>query len=635
MSTIFGIPSQALYVQLLIGLINGSFYAVLSLGLAVIFGMLHVVNFSHGAMYMLGAFLTWMFLVYLDVGYWSSLVIAPLVVAALGVAIEKTMLSRLYQLDPLYGLLLTFGIATIIEDSFRYRYGTSGLPYPMPGILDGTIDVGFMMLPLYRGWVIAFSLVACFATWLMIERSKFGSYLRAATEKPALVQAFGVNVPRLMTLTYALGTGLAALGGVLAAPIYQVGPLMGQNIIIIVFAVVVIGGMGSILGAIVTGYALGVLEGLTKVFYPEASSTVIFVAMVIVLLLRPNGLFGKQDSLPSHMQSETVSPDEAGRGWIQILALIAAIVILTGAYFLLYPVFVMNVLCFALFAASFNLLFGYAGLMSFGHAAFFGGAAYITAYLIKDWNAAPEIGILLGVVFATILGVVFGFVAIRRQGIYFAMITFALAQMFYFYCLQAPFTGGEDGIQGVPRGKLFGVISLGNPAAIYTLVSVISLFGFFAIWRIANSPFGIILKAIRDNEPRAISLGYRVERYKLAAFVMSAALTGLAGSAHALVFQLASLSEVTWHASGQVVLMTLVGGVGTMLGPIIGAAIVVNLQNYLASSGLPVQMVLGFIFVLCVLLFRRGIVGELNAWMHLRKMKVGKPLAGAVEKALT
>lgn len=621
MSMIFGIPTQSLYVQLLIGLINGSFYAVLSLGLAVIFGMLHVINFAHGAMYMLGAFIAWMFMTYLGIGYWPSLILAPLIVAALGIIIERTMLSRLYQLDPLYGLLLTFGISMIIEDSFRFRFGTSGLPYQMPARLEGAVDVGFMMLPLYRGWVIIFSLVTCLATWLLIERTKFGSYLRAATEKPTLVQAFGVNVPRLMMLTYALGAGLAALGGVLAAPIYQVGPLMGQSMIVIVFAVVVIGGMGSILGAIVTGYALGILEGLTKVFYPEASSTVIFVVMAIILLLRPSGLFGKQDVPPSAAQSDNVAPDDGGQRYVPLFALVAAIVVLTIVYFVVYPVFVMNVLCFALFAASFNLLLGYAGLMSFGHAAFFGGGAYVTAFALKEWGVAPEIGLVLGALFAAALGLVFGSLAIRRQGIYFAMITLAMAQMFYFFCLQAPFTHGEDGIQGVPRGKLFGIFSLVEPGAMYVLVATVFLFGFFAIWRIANSPFGSILKAIRDNEPRAVSLGYKVERYKVAAFVMSAALTGLAGGTHALIFRFASLTEVGWHSSGQVVLMTLLGGVGTMLGPLIGAALVVSLENYLASSNLPVQLVLGLIFVICVVLFRRGIVGEINAALHRRKTR--------------
>jgi branched-chain amino acid transport system permease protein len=295
MSTIFGIPAPAFYGQLLIGLINGSFYALLSLGLAVIFGLLRVINFAHGAQYMLGAFAAYLLLQYAGIGYWLSLILAPLIVGALAVVIERTMLSRLYSLDPLYGLLLTFGLALILEGMFRYWFGAAGQPYAPPSQLTGAMNLGFMFMPIYRGWVVVASLVICLGTWLLIEKTRLGAYLRAATENATLVQAFGVNVPRLLTLTYGLGAALAAVAGVLAAPIYQVSPLMGSNLIIIVFAVVVVGGMGSILGAIVTGYMLGVLEGLTKVFYPEASSIVIFVIMAIVLLIRPAGLFGRED----------------------------------------------------------------------------------------------------------------------------------------------------------------------------------------------------------------------------------------------------------------------------------------------------------------------------------------------------
>ncbi len=290
---IFGIPIQAFAGQLLIGLINGSFYALLSLGLAVIFGLLRVINFAHGALYMMGAFAALLLSVWTGLGYWPALILAPFIVAALSALIERTMLSRLYGLDPLYGLLFTFGMALTLEGGFRYFFGVSGQPYSPPALLSGGVNLGFMFLPIYRGWVIVASAIVCLATWLLIERTKLGSYLRAATEDPILVQSFGVNVPLLLTLTYALGAGLAGFAGVLAAPIYQVSPLMGSNIIIIVFAVVVVGGMGSILGAIVTGYMLGVAEGLTKVFYPEASNIVIFVIMAIVLLLRPAGLFGK------------------------------------------------------------------------------------------------------------------------------------------------------------------------------------------------------------------------------------------------------------------------------------------------------------------------------------------------------
>jgi branched-chain amino acid transport system permease protein len=294
MPEIFGIPSQALFGQLLIGLINGSFYALLSLGLAVIFGLLNIINFTHGAQYMLGAFCAYFLLNRLGIGYWWSLAIAPLVVGTFGVLIERTMLKQLYKLDHLYGLLLTFGLALIIQGIFRHEFGSSGLPYPIPEQLTGSRNLGFMFLPNYRAWVIVASLAVCFGTWFVIEKTRLGAYLRAATENPALVQAFGINVPRMIMLTYGFGVALAAFAGVMAAPIYQVNPLMGADMIIVVFAVVVIGGMGSIMGSIVTGFGLGIVEGLTKVFYPEASNTVIFIIMAIVLLIKPAGLFGTE-----------------------------------------------------------------------------------------------------------------------------------------------------------------------------------------------------------------------------------------------------------------------------------------------------------------------------------------------------
>jgi branched-chain amino acid transport system permease protein len=293
MFEIFGIPSTALFGQLLIGLINGSFYALLSLGLAVIFGMLNIINFAHGAQYMMGAFVAIFLLQYLGLGYWWALVIAPIIVGISGIVVERLFLQWLYKLDHLYGLLLTFGLALIIEGLFRNYFGSSGLPYQMPEALTGGQNLGFMFLPNYRAWVVVFSLTICLATWFVIERTKLGSYLRAATENPTLVRAFGINVPRMITLTYGFGVGLAALAGVMAAPIYNVSPQMGADLIIVVFAVVVIGGMGSIMGAIVTGFGLGVIEGLTKVFFPEASNTVIFIIMAIVLLVRPAGLFGR------------------------------------------------------------------------------------------------------------------------------------------------------------------------------------------------------------------------------------------------------------------------------------------------------------------------------------------------------
>ena len=294
MTMVFGIPIQAFLAQLLLGLINGAFYAILSLGLAIIFGLLNIINFTHGAQYMLGAFAAWMGLNYLGVNYWAALVLAPLVVGIFGILLERVFIRRLYGLDHLYGLLLTFGLALMLEGAFRQMYGVSGLSYPVPQILQGGTNLGFMFLPYYRTWVVVASLTVCFVTWYVIERTKLGSYLRAATEKPELLQAFGVNVPLLITLTYGYGVALAAFAGVLAAPIYQVAPNIGANLIIVVFAVVVIGGLGSILGSILTGLGLGLVEGLTKVFYPEASSIVVFLIMAIVLIARPAGLFGRE-----------------------------------------------------------------------------------------------------------------------------------------------------------------------------------------------------------------------------------------------------------------------------------------------------------------------------------------------------
>ncbi len=291
---IFGIPLQAFLGQLLLGLVNGSFYAILSLGLAVIFGLLGIVNFAHGALYMIGAYVAWLGLEHFGMSYWLALLVSPLVVGALGLVAERTLLKRLYKIDPIYGLLLTFGLSLIAEGIFRDQFGVSGQQYPVPELLQGATNLGFMILPNYRGWVVVASLIVCFGTWFIIERTRLGSYLRAGTENPSLVQAFGVNVPLMVMLTYAFGAGLAAIAGVLAAPVIQITPLMGSHLIIVVFAVVVIGGMGSILGSILTGLVLGIVEGLTKVFYPEASNIVVFVIMAIVLIVRPAGLFGKE-----------------------------------------------------------------------------------------------------------------------------------------------------------------------------------------------------------------------------------------------------------------------------------------------------------------------------------------------------
>lgn len=609
MFDLFGIPANALAGQLLLGLINGAFYATLSLGLAVIFGMLNIINFAHGAQYALGAFVAWILATYFGIGYWGALILAPLAVGIAAVVLERTVIRRTYRMDHLYGLLLTFGLALIIEGTLRQIWGVSGLPYAMPDALRGGIRLGFMFLPWYRAWAVVFSLVICLTVWLVLEKTRVGAVLRAATENPGMVKAFGIDVPLWITVTYALGTALAALAGVVAAPIYQVSPLMGSNLVVVVFAVVVIGGMGSIGGSIVSGFALGVIEGLTKVVWPEASNFVIFVIMAIVLLVRPAGLFGRKIQAQNTIAAEAtrrgfdVSP--SARTWFVAVVVVAALV----APYLLYPTYLAKVLCFALFAGAFNLLLGYVGLLSFGHAAYFGAAAYATGWAMKNWGLSTELGLLVGLLAGAGLGLVFGAIAIRRTGIYFSMITLALSQVVYFVAVQASFTGGEDGLQSVPRGRLFGLIGLEEAHVLYYFVLAVFVLGYAAILRILRSPFGETIRAVRDDEQRALSLGIPVTRYKLAAFVMSAALAGLAGSLKVLVFGVASLTDVHWHASGEVVLMTLLGGIGTLAGPIVGAAGFVSLQNYLAPLGSWVFIVQGVIFVVCVLSFREGLVG--------------------------
>jgi branched-chain amino acid transport system permease protein len=592
--------------QLVIGLINGACYAMLSLGLAVIFGLLNIINFTHAAQYMMGAFGAWMLLKYAGIGYWPALVIAPLVVGATGLLIERLFLRHIYKLDHLYGFLLTFGLTLVIEGAFRQAYGTSGQPYIIPRELQGGLNLGFLYLPYYRVWVIVFSLIICLSTWYAIERTRLGAYLRAATENPALVQAFGINVPRMIMLTYGFGVVLAGLAGVMVAPIYQVGALMGSNIIATVFAVVVIGGLSSIRGAIIAGFILGVVEGLTKVFYPEASNTVIFVIMVVILLIKPAGLFGTLVRTVSEQSVEAPRPSpKLARATTLILVAVAI-----AAPFMFYPIFLMKAMCYALFALAFGLLLGYAGVMSFGHAAFFGGAAYVTAYSMKFWGLTPEFGVLFGAAAGAALGLAFGWIAIRRQGIYLGMITFSLSQVVYFYAVQARWTEGEDGLQAVPRGQLFGLIDLNPSINAYYFVLAVFLLSYALTHRIIHSPFGQVLRAIRDNEPRGTSLGYTTDQYKLIAFVLSGALAGIAGGTKSIVFQFASLSDVSWHMSGLVVLMAILGGVGTKLGPIVGAFMIVAMENYLAEYGSWVTIIEGAVFVFCVLTFRRGVVGE-------------------------
>ncbi len=580
--------------------------------------MLNIINFTHGAQYMMGAFVAFFLLQFAGLNYWFALVVAPIAVGIFGMIIERTMLQWLYKLDHLYGLLLTFGLALIIEGAFRNYFGSSGLPYAMPDALRGGQNLGFMFLPNYRAWVIVASLAVCLGTWFVIERTRLGAYLRAATENPTLVRAFGINVPRMITLTYGFGVGLAAFAGVMAAPIYNVSPQMG---VLPDHRGVRRGGDRR------HGLDHGSHRHRLRPRRDRGSDQGILPRSLQYGDLHHHGACAagaacrpvRKDRVMAVATDTVTAPVQSGESRSEVIAFLIMVAALVIAPFFIYPLFLMQALCFALFACAFNLLIGYVGLLSFGHALYFGWASYLAAHSAKVWGFPPELAILTGTLTATGLGIAAGLLAIRRQGIYFAMITLALAQMMFFFALQAPFTGGEDGIQAVPRGRLFGLIDLNNQFNMYVTVLVIFLAGFLFIHRIINSPFGEVLKAIRENEPRAVSLGYKTDRYKLVAFVLSATLAGVAGSTKAIVLQIASLTDVDWPMSGEVVLMALVGGLGTVFGPVAGAFFIIAMQTYLAQVGQWVTVIQGLIFVVCVLLFRRGIVGEIA---HLLRIKL-------------
>ncbi|MDB5827863.1 MAG: inner-rane translocator 24 [Variovorax sp.] len=610
MFEVLGISPQALVGQVLLGLINGSFYAMLSLGLAIIFGLLNVVNFTHGAQYMMGAFTAWMLLQWLGINYWFAIVLAPLAVGASGMLMERLFVRRIYHLDHTYGLLLTFGVTLIVEGLYRKGFGAAGLPYDNP--LPGGFRTGLGYMPYYRLWALLASFIVCFGTWYSIEKTKLGAYLRAAVERPDLVRGFGINVPLMVTLVYGFGVGLAGLAGVFAAPIYNVSPTMGSNLIVVIFAVVVIGGMGSIKGAILTGYMLGLSEGLVKVFYAPLADTVVFIIMAAVLLFKPAGLFGKgvltqkfSGALIGQV-STTASRRTAG-SWVLLAASVIALLL---APFFVYPVFLVKVLCFAVAASAVNLLLGFMGMLSFGHAMFFGLSAYVSGYLATKYGMAPEWAILVATAASVIAGSIVGVIAIRLQGIYFAMSTLALAQMVYFFCVQAPFTNGEDGIQNIPRGVAFGIWNLKGDVSAYFFVLAICVACILMIARLVHSPYGRIIAAIRDSEPRAISLGYNVNRYKLAVFVFSAGVTGLAGATKAIAVQIATLTDVTWQTSGEFILMALVGGLGTIIGPVLGALTLIGMETYMAELRDWVTVTQGLVFFVVVLAFREGIAGS-------------------------
>ncbi len=596
--------------QIFNGLVNGGFIALMSLGLSIVFGLMRVVNFAHGAIYMLGAFVAFIAGQYFGISLWFALLLATLIVGGLGIVMERLLLSRLYGLDPAYNLLLTFGLTLIIEDVVRQFFGTMGAPFLVPDLLKGAVNLGFMYYPKYRLFVVIVSLLTCIAVWLLIEKTRFGALIRAGTERPNLLRCFGGNVQLLVSITFFCASGLAGLAGALAAPIRNISPFMGQEMIALTFAVVVAGGMGSIAGSVVMGFVVGVLSSLAAIWYPAASVAIVYIVMLAVLVVRPGGIFRGVDV--AHFPLHYTPITERARAIFDSTAL-KCIALAIGIIlpWLVYPVLAVDIMLWGLCAVGFDLLFGFAGLLSFGQAVFWGGSAYATGVLIAKFGAPNWLGFLGGIGVSTAMGVLFGLIIAQKKGIYFSMITFAFAQIVYFIVNQFPaYTGGEDGLHDILRGSLFG-IDLKNNIVFYYLCLAIVAATIAFVFRIMQSPFGLSLAGSRENERRLLSIGYSVYGLRVRIYVLSAFVISIAGALYALNHEFISLEAVYWRASGEPVMMTLLGGAGTVYGPMLGAAIVLLIRNVLSTLTDSASLVLGCLFVVIVMLFRRGVVGEI------------------------
>jgi branched-chain amino acid transport system permease protein len=610
--------------QIFNGLVSGSFIALMSLGLSIIFGTMRVVNFMHGALYMLGAFAAYLAGRWLGLPLWVVLIAAPVVVGAVGLLLERSLLRHLYSADITYTLLLTFGLTLIIEETVRNFIGVQGAPFLVPPVLSGAVDLGFIIYPKYRLFVLVVSLLACGGTWFALERTRFGTLVRAGTERPTLLRCFGINVPLLVSGTFAFGTGLAGLAGALAAPMTDVSPFMGDNMIAIAFAVVVVGGMGSIAGSIVTGFAAGILSAMAAIWYAPAADVAIYVLMMLVLLVRPGGLFQGVDiaHFAPHHTSITLgarrilrSPELAG------LALAAAVAL----PWLIYPQLATDVILWGLFAVGFDLLYAFAGLLSFGQGAYWGGAAYLTGIAIATCGLPPLIGLALGIVLTTAIAALVGVLVTRKQGIYFAMVTFAFTEIVYFVVNQLPqYTGGENGLHGVVRGTLFG-LSLKSDIAFYYLALVVVVLTLMFVLRVVQSPFGLSLTGTRDSERRMASVGYDVQKLRLLAYILSAFVISIAGGLYVLAHEFVSLDAVYWRASGEPIIMSLLGGTGTVYGPMIGALLVVVVRDVLSTLTDNGSLILGIIFVVVVMGLRRGLLGEAVHAVALRSARRQQP----------
>ncbi len=611
-----------LAMQVFSGLALGAVLIMLALGLSIVFGLLGVVNFAHGALFMTGAY-AGLFVYNLTDSFWAALALAPLGVAALGLAIERFLIRPLAARSPDDSVLLTFGLAYILVEGVRILFGSDGLPFPTPRALRGVVNIGIGYFPLYRLFVIAVVAALSLLLWLILARTKAGLIVRAGARDPLMMRVLGVDMSWVWFIVFGVGTGIAALAGVLAAPMRAVNPEMGATVLSEAFVVTVIGGLGSLLGAVVAGVLVGVVVALTSLFAPALSTISMFALMALVLLVRPQGLFGRAvaASPAPNAAALTEGGAEAATGFLlqlsrfRIPLTLAALAILPWA--LPSQALAVNVLIWGLFAVGYNLLFGYTGLLSFGHAALFGAGAYATGIAIGEFGANWLVGLALGIVAAGALAAIMGALAIRTRGIYFAMVTLALAQLVYHVALQTPsWTGGENGLRGFTVARIgLGPLTLDflNPLVKYYVVLVFVGFALYALSRILASPFGAAMEAVRENETRALACGYDVARIKRIAFLLSGLFSGLAGGLSALHLSIVPLDTLNYTTSGQIVMMTLLGGASTFFGPFVGAFAFEVLEDVLSQWTSHWQLWLGLLFVIFVLYLPRGLWGELLA----------------------
>ena len=602
---------MSFYVTVLFnGLVTGGFLALMSLGMSIIFGMMRVVNFMHGSMFMLGAVIVFVLGSYFGLSLWVGLLVSAILVGGLGIILERLLIRRLYGLDLAYILILTFGLSLIIEDVVRMFFGVKSAPFLVPDMLKGAVDLGFAYYPKYRLFVVTVSIVLCLGTWYALERTRLGALIRAASERPNLLKCFGGNVPLLISGTFFFASALAGLAGALAAPIRNVSPFMGEEMINFVFAVVVAGGMGSIAGSVLMGFGSGLVSAIAALVYAPLATAVIYILMMVVLLVRPGGIFSGIDI--SHFALHyTPMTARARRLFMSRPAGLVALAIGILLPWFIYPVVAVDIILWGLFALGFDLLFAVGGLLSFGQAAYWGISAYATGVLMVKFNVAMPLAVIIGVLLSTGVGVLFGLIVARKKGIYFSMITFAFAAIVYFVVNQFPnYTGGEDGLHGVVRTTLLGLDLTDDRVFYYVCLALVAV-TLICLLRLLKSPYGLSLLGARENERRMMSIGYNVYSLRVKAYSLSALICSIAGSLYALNHQFVTLEMVGWRASGEPIMMTLLGGAGTIFGPFLGAGIVLVMRNTLSSITENGSLFIGLLFVVIVMLFRRGILGEL------------------------